>query len=415
MKMRLPKCRHKLQMCLASGGLFALVAVMLVYNSDLKTSGTLQQLVLNNAWKLPFSLFSLNGNSAIWKDMRGLVTDSRCGRHLLSVFLNAVVKSREEIHQLMTKVDKELQFQIGGHVQAIDFDIATFVDLIRSPNLTGNVSLHTLFIPETGDLKYEDVFREPATKPQPSAKSVLTEHLQKEIVLRWFTDSFTAFPSYLLHNVLAWQTTKAGQEIADFVEILKTLKRQLAKEVTKCSIVEDASRSMRLSNQLQAKVKQSLNEAKTHACEATAKYIVCMIKYDNISGFGSYIHRNAFCSIEAYYLGRKMIVDTLGRNWPAQFHFYQNYSFLQKEMCPVAQCQKIHTTNSQQVATTKSICMPGVHSKHIVEPYEIPEHIAEDISGFTAFHRYGGWDSLSVTLRRKIKNFGTCLTVGLSR
>jgi len=329
-------------MCLASCGLFALVAVMIVYNSDLKTSGTLQQLALNNAWKLPFSLFSVNGNSAIWKDMRGLVTDSRCGRHLLSVFLNAVVKSREEIQQLMKKVDKELQFKIGGHVQAIDLDMATFVDLIRSPNITGNVSLHTLFIPETGDLKYEDVFREPATKPQPSAKSVLTEHLQKEIILRWFTDSFTAFPSYLFQTVLTWQTTKAGRDIADFVEILKTLKRQLAKEVTKCSIVEDASRSMQLSNQLQAKVKQSLNKAKTHACEATSKYIVCIIKYDGGSGFGSYLHRYAFCSIEAYYLGRKMIhvVDTLGRNWPAQFHFYQNYSFLQKEMCPVAQCQK---------------------------------------------------------------------------
>ena len=329
--MWLPKCRHKLQMCLASGGLFALVAVMLVYNSDIKTSGTLQQLVLNNAWKLPFSLFSLNGNSAIWNDMRGPVTDSRCRGHLLSVFLNAVVKSREKIQQLMKKVDKELQFKIGGHVQALDFDMATFVDLIRSPNLTGNVSLHTLFIPETGDFKYEDVFREPATKPQPSGKSVLTEHLQKEIILRWFTDSFTAFPSYLLQNVLTWQITKAGREIVNFVEILKTLKRQLINEVTKCSIVEDASRSMQLANQLQAKIKQSLNEAKTHACEATAKYIVCIINYDNISGFGSYIHRNAFCSIEAYYLGRKMVVDTRGRNWPDEFHFSRTIAFSKKK------------------------------------------------------------------------------------
>jgi len=83
-------------------------------------------------------------------------------------------------------------------------------------HLTGNVSLHTLFIPETGDLKCEDVFRAPANKPQSSVKSVLTEHLQKEIILRWFTDSFTAFRSYLLQNVLAWQTAKAGQEIGQF-------------------------------------------------------------------------------------------------------------------------------------------------------------------------------------------------------
>jgi len=385
MKMGLPKCRHKLQMCLASGGLFALVALMLVYNSDIKTRGTLQQLVLKNAWKFSFSLFSVSGNSAIWNDMRGPLTDSRCGRHLLTVFLNAVVKSREEIQQLMKKVDKELQTKIGNHVQALDVDMATFVDLIRSPNLTGNVSLHTLFIPETGDLKYEDVFREPASKPQPSAKSVLTEHLQKEIILRWFTDSFTAFPSYMLQNGLAWQTTKTGREIANFTEILKILKQQLTKEVTKCAIVEDASMSMQLANQLQAKVKQSLNEAKTHACEAAAKYIVCLVKYDGGSGFGSYVHRNAFCSIEAYYLGRKMIVDTLGRNWPDEFHFYQNFSFQRKEMCPVAQCQEIQTNNFQQVATTKSICQPGFHCKHIVDPYEIPEHIAEDLF---RFHRF---------------------------
>jgi len=126
---------------------------------------------------------------------------------------------------------------------------------------------------------------------------------------------------------------------------------------------------MQLANQLQAKVKQSLNEAKTHACEATAKYIVCIVKYDGGSGFGSYVYRNAFCSIEAYYLGRKMIVDTLGRNWPDQFHFYQNFSFQRKEMCPVAQCQEIQTNNFQQVAMTKSICMSGFHCKHIVDPY----------------------------------------------
>ena len=63
--------------------------------------------------------------------MRGPVTDSRCGRHLLSLFLKAVVKSREEIQQFMKKMDKELRFNISGLVQALDCDMATFEDLLR--------------------------------------------------------------------------------------------------------------------------------------------------------------------------------------------------------------------------------------------------------------------------------------------
>jgi len=38
----------------------------------------------------------------------------------------------------------------------------------RSPNLNVNSTVHKLCIPTTGDLTYEDVFREPANKPQVS-------------------------------------------------------------------------------------------------------------------------------------------------------------------------------------------------------------------------------------------------------
>ena len=103
---------------------------MICLFADITTSGTLQSVVLNNARKLPFSLFSVNKNSALWEDSRGPVTESRCGRHLLSVFLNAVVKSRGEIQQLVQKMDKELQIEIGDHVQALYFDMSTFEDLL---------------------------------------------------------------------------------------------------------------------------------------------------------------------------------------------------------------------------------------------------------------------------------------------
>jgi len=70
-------------------------------------------------------------------------------------------------------------------------------------------------------------------------------------------------------------------------------------------------------------------------CTRGASFIVCTQPFR--SGFGSFVHRNLFCFLVAYYTKRKLVMDANGyKLFPEYYDMYQRFGFISTKTCVVS-------------------------------------------------------------------------------
>jgi len=80
---------------------------------------------------------------------------------------------------------------------------------------------------------------------------------------------------------------------------------------------------------------------RVHDCASDSKYITCTSTHD--SDYGSMIHRTLYCFIEAYYMGRKMVMNAHGYPLPSHYQMYQKFGFIWTDKCHVPVCETVQT------------------------------------------------------------------------
>jgi len=122
-----------------------------------------------------------------------------------------------------------------------------------------HVTEYKLFIPADGDLKYEYVFRQSATRKQRPSRSPLSTELQKELIGRWYGRVYMQLYS-----------------LTHIVDMLNVTNRKLQRTNLKYTISEDdSSRNKKRATALQHRIKHHIDQMRIQTCNGKTNYVVC--------------------------------------------------------------------------------------------------------------------------------------------